>query len=103
MNVLLAEANVSYDLLVEPDDVNPTMDTFDVAVVIGANDVVNPQLLKSHGSLFTECPLSKFIMLRLFLCLKDQCHLALLESKIHCFLKKILGCSLAMQKSQLGQ
>ena len=42
MNVLLAEANVSYDLLVEIDDVNPTMETVDVCVVIGANDVVNP-------------------------------------------------------------
>ena len=42
MNVLLAEANVSYDLLVEMEDVNPTMETVDVCVVIGANDVVNP-------------------------------------------------------------
>ena len=42
MNVLLAEANVSYDLLVEPEHVNPTMETVDVCVVIGANDVVNP-------------------------------------------------------------
>ena len=50
MNVLLAEANVSYDQLVEPDDVNPTMDTFDVAVVIGANDVVNPSATEEPGS-----------------------------------------------------
>ena len=50
MNVLLAEANVSYELLVEPDDVNPTMDTFDVAVVIGANDVVNPSATEEPGS-----------------------------------------------------
>lgn len=42
MNVLLAEANVAYELLVEPDDVNPTMSATDVAMVIGANDVVNP-------------------------------------------------------------
>jgi NAD(P) transhydrogenase subunit beta len=42
MNVLLAEADVPYDRLVEPDDVNPTMETVDVAVVVGANDVVNP-------------------------------------------------------------
>ena len=42
MNVLLAEANVSYDHLVEMEDVNPTMETVDVCVVIGANDVVNP-------------------------------------------------------------
>ena len=42
MNVLLAEANVPYDQLVEMDAINPTMPMVDVAVVIGANDVVNP-------------------------------------------------------------
>ena len=50
MNVLLAEANVPYDVLVEPDDVNPTMDSVDVAVVIGANDVVNPSATEEPGS-----------------------------------------------------
>lgn len=42
MNVLLAEANVPYELLVEADDVNPTLPSTDVVVVVGANDVVNP-------------------------------------------------------------
>ena len=42
MNVLLAEADVPYDELKEMDQVNPTMETVDVAIVIGANDVVNP-------------------------------------------------------------
>ena len=42
MNVLLAEANVSYDQLVEMEDINPRIQGVDVAVVIGANDVVNP-------------------------------------------------------------
>ena len=42
MNVLLAEADVPYEQLVEMDDINPTMDTVDVAIVVGANDVVNP-------------------------------------------------------------
>ncbi len=42
MNVLLAEADVPYDKLKEMDEVNPTLDTVDVALVIGANDVVNP-------------------------------------------------------------
>ncbi|MBZ0263097.1 NAD(P)(+) transhydrogenase (Re/Si-specific) subunit beta [bacterium] len=42
MNVLLAEANVPYDKLLEMDTVNSMMDSIDVAVVIGANDVVNP-------------------------------------------------------------
>ena len=42
MNVLLAEANVPYDQLIEMDNINPIIETIDVAVVIGANDVVNP-------------------------------------------------------------
>ncbi len=50
MNVLLAEANVEYDQLVEPGDVNSTMDLVDVAVVIGANDVVNPAAREDPSS-----------------------------------------------------
>ena len=50
MNVLLAEANVSYDNLLEPKDVNPKMETIDVVVVIGANDVVNPSATEEPGS-----------------------------------------------------
>jgi NAD(P) transhydrogenase subunit beta len=42
MNVLLAEANVPYDQLKEMDEVNPSFDQTDVALVIGANDVTNP-------------------------------------------------------------
>ncbi|MFH2050289.1 MAG: NAD(P)(+) transhydrogenase (Re/Si-specific) subunit beta [bacterium] len=42
MNVLLAEANVDYDKLIEMDNINPTMEQVDVCIVIGANDVVNP-------------------------------------------------------------
>ena len=42
MNVLLAEADVPYDKLVEMDDINPSLPNTDVAVVVGANDVVNP-------------------------------------------------------------
>ena len=42
MNVLLAESNVPYDKLVDMDDINPQFERADVALVIGANDVVNP-------------------------------------------------------------
>ncbi len=50
MNVLLAEANVSYDQLVEMADINPRLPSIDVAVVIGANDVVNPSARDDEGS-----------------------------------------------------
>ena len=50
MNVLLAEANVPYEQLVEMDDINPRLDTVDVAVVIGANDVVNPAAREQEDS-----------------------------------------------------
>ena len=42
MNVLLSEANIPYEKLIEMDDINPDMQQIDVALVIGANDVVNP-------------------------------------------------------------
>jgi NAD(P) transhydrogenase subunit beta len=42
MNVLLAEADIAYEQLKEMDVINPTLETVDVALVIGANDVVNP-------------------------------------------------------------
>ncbi|GAA4899393.1 NAD(P)(+) transhydrogenase (Re/Si-specific) subunit beta [Flaviramulus aquimarinus] len=42
MNVLLAESNVDYSLLVEMDDINPQFNNTDVVLVVGANDVVNP-------------------------------------------------------------
>jgi H+-translocating NAD(P) transhydrogenase subunit beta len=50
MNVLLAEANVPYDQLKEMDDANPEMGTTDVALVVGANDTVNPAAQNTPGS-----------------------------------------------------
>jgi len=50
MNVLLAEANVPYDELKEMDDANPEMPTADVALVVGANDTVNPAAKSTPGS-----------------------------------------------------
>jgi len=50
MNVLLAEANVPYDQLVEMDEINPKMESVDVCVVVGANDVVNPAALNDESS-----------------------------------------------------
>jgi NAD(P) transhydrogenase subunit beta len=50
MNVLLAEANVPYDQLVEMDEINPEFERTDVALVIGANDVTNPDARSNQGS-----------------------------------------------------
>ncbi|HEV2328972.1 MAG TPA: NAD(P)(+) transhydrogenase (Re/Si-specific) subunit beta [Verrucomicrobiae bacterium] len=50
MNVLLAEANVPYDQLIEMDQINPSMDRVDVCLVIGANDVVNPAAREEKSS-----------------------------------------------------
>jgi proton-translocating NAD(P)+ transhydrogenase subunit beta len=50
MNVLLAEADVPYDQLLEMDEINPRMEGVDVAIVIGANDVVNPAARESESS-----------------------------------------------------
>jgi len=50
MNVLLAEAEIPYESLVEMDDINPEMPQADVCLVVGANDVVNPAARHDKGS-----------------------------------------------------
>ncbi|WP_394203280.1 NAD(P)(+) transhydrogenase (Re/Si-specific) subunit beta [Shewanella waksmanii] len=50
MNVLLAEAEVPYDKLIEMDEINPQFEQTDVAIVIGANDVTNPMAREDKGS-----------------------------------------------------
>ena len=50
MNVLLAEADVPYEQLIEMDDINPEFKTTDVTIVLGANDVINPAALDEKDS-----------------------------------------------------
>ncbi len=57
MNVLLAEANVPYSELCEMEQINPEFPTTDVAVVIGANDVVNPDARDNPRSLIAGMPI----------------------------------------------
>jgi NAD(P) transhydrogenase subunit beta len=57
MNVLLAEANVSYASLYEMEQINPEFPSTDVAVVIGANDVVNPDARDNPNSIIAGMPI----------------------------------------------
>jgi NAD(P) transhydrogenase subunit beta len=59
MNVLLAEADVHYDKLKEMDEVNDAMNEYDVALVIGANDVVNPAAEQDENSPIYGMPIIK--------------------------------------------
>ena len=57
MNVLLAEADVPYNQLIEMENINPDMPNTDVVMVIGANDVVNPAALNDPGSPIAGMPI----------------------------------------------
>lgn len=70
MNVLLAEANVSYEQLIEMDVINPRMAAIDVAVVIGANDVVNPSARDDSDSPIYGMPIINVDEARIVLILK---------------------------------
>ncbi len=70
MNVLLAEADVAYEQLVEMDDVNPTIEMVDIAIVIGANDVVNPAAADDPSSPIYGMPIINAHKAKTTFCLK---------------------------------
>ena len=70
MNVLLAEADVPYEQLAEMDDVNPMIEMVDVAIVIGANDVVNPAAGNDETSPIYGMPIIEAHKAKTTFCLK---------------------------------
>ena len=70
MNVLLAEAGVPYDLIADMDDINPEFPNCDVAIVIGANDVVNPAARTDKSSPIYGMPVLDVINARQVIVIK---------------------------------
>ena len=70
MNVLLAEANIPYEALVEMDEINAEMPQADVALVIGANDTVNPAAQSDPSSPIAGMPIVEAFKARTVLAIK---------------------------------
>jgi NAD(P) transhydrogenase subunit beta len=70
MNVLLAEAEIPYDALLEMDSINPDMPLTDVCLVVGANDVVNPAARSDRGSPIFGMPIIEADKAKLVIAIK---------------------------------
>lgn len=74
MNVLLAEADVPYDRLVEMEDINADLPQTDVALVIGANDVTNPAARSDHSSPIYGMPIIDVDKAHTVMVIRMECH-----------------------------
>jgi NAD(P) transhydrogenase subunit beta len=88
MNVLLAEANVPYDELYEMDAVNPLMETVDVCMVVGANDVVNPAAKEERTSPIYGMPIIEADRARTVIVLKRSMAAGFAGIENHLFYKE---------------
>ena len=98
MNVLLAEARVPYDIVMEMDEINDDFPNTDVAIVIGSNDIVNPAAQEDPNSPIAGMPvLECWKAKQVFVSKRGQgTGYSGIENPL--FLKKILGCSMVMQR-----
>lgn len=87
MNVLLAEASIPYEQMVEPKDVNPRMSTIDVAIVIGANDVVNPAAKEDPASSLYGMPIIDVDLAKSCIVLKRSLNPGFAGMENHLFFK----------------
>ncbi len=100
MNVLLAEANVPYPQLKEMDEANPEFARTDVAVVVGANDVVNPDARNNQGSPIYGMPILNVDNAQAVVVLKRSMNPASRGSRIRSSTTRRRSCSSATRRTR---
>ena len=101
MNVLLAEAKVPYDIVLEMDEINDDFPSTDVAIVIGSNDIVNPAAQDDPNSPIAGMPVLECWKAKQVFVSKRGQGTGYSALKIRCFSKKTPACSMVMPKRHL--
>ena len=99
MNVLLAEAKVPYDIVLEMDEINSDFPDTDVVIILGANDIVNPAAEEDPNSPIAGMPVLQVWKAKQVFISKEVKEEVILGLKIHFSLKRIHEWFMAMQKN----
>ena len=102
MNVLLAEAKVPYDIVLEMDEINEDFQNTDVVIVLGANDIVNPAQ-EDPNSPIAGMPVLEVWKAKQVIISKEVKVKVILASKTRFFFVKTLLCYMGTQKASLDE
>ena len=101
MNVLLAEAKVPYDIVLEMDEINDDFPDTDLVIIVGANDIVNPAAQEDPNSPIAGMPVLEVWKAKQVVISKEDKAAAIQALKIRFSSKTILGCFMGMRKALL--